>query len=198
MPDRADELSYYARLYADADARYGYPGSGRIDAAFDLVEPYLYGDGGIATLLDVSAGRGQFAHKIAERFPDLGVHVSEAVDGLLTDDLCGFPRFTWALPDPCPVRGEWDMLTCFDVLEHLPPGDTVPALERMADVATRYLVLGIALFACPWRLGGVQRETHINLRLHDDWERLLRHELPALRVVHAAERETWSWFVLER
>jgi hypothetical protein len=196
--DRLDELAYYRRLYVDEDARYGYPGSGRIETAYRLVESLVLTLNNADTLLDVSAGRGQFVRSIATRFPDLGVHVSEGVSELLDSDLQGFPRFTWVLPEPCPLDGMWDVVTCLDVLEHLVPEDTVPALEAMADVAAQRLVLSIALFSCPWKVGEDRRETHINLRTHDEWEHLLRHELPALRVAHAAEAEGWSWFVLER
>ncbi len=188
---RAAEISFYADLYEDRDAGYGYPGERQhVALAFAGAEISAAG-----YVLDVSAGRGQFARLVLERCPGISVHVSEAVDGLLEKDLAGLPRFRWALPEPCPTGGQWDLVACLDVIEHLVPEDTEAAVEALAAVASEWLLLSIALFPCPWK----GRETHVNLRPAEEWKGRLPAWLgDAWRTARVEERQKTLWYLARR
>ncbi len=111
-----------------------------------------------ATLLDVGTGRGETL--IEGR--DLGMRVkgTETVKELLNDDVV--EAFLPSLPFG---DREYEIVTCFEVLEHLLPKDVVPALRELRRVGKRWLVVSVC--TNPDYVGGVN--LHPSARSEQAW-----------------------------
>lgn len=168
-PGRAADIEAYSELYQDQGYRMG---QARRQLVLDLLAPLERG-----SLLDVSTGRGETL-QMAE---SLGFSVmgTEVVPALLGE------RVVYAEANDLPfANGAFDTVTCFDVLEHLPPDDDQGAVEEMVRVARRRALLSVANYSCVW--GGI--ETHINRRDYAEWHRLLEawSRRPVTRLQDAA------------
>lgn len=148
------ELAYQSAIYA--------MGSGRMtDALGDLVSLPCRG-----SYLDVSCGRGEMLTH-AERMGFGPVQGTEIVPGLI-DGRRVIRAEVHALPF---ADRSFDVVTMFDVIEHLIPGDDEMACRELERVARKHIVLSANNL--PSRgLGGV--ELHINRRHYDEWDALFR------------------------
>lgn len=124
-----------------------------------------------ATFLDVGCGRGE-TMEIAERLGYADWWGVEAVDALLSDRVVR--GVAWRLPWP---SQSVHTVACFDVLEHLLPGDESTVGDDqlcvldMLRVATSRVLLSIGLYPSTW---GGGPELHVNLRTPEEWTALLR------------------------
>lgn len=150
---RRAEIAKYEGAYRHPDYRMG---GARLERAREELA------GLTGSLLDVGCGRGE----VLELARELGLAPlvgTEVVAELLGADVIYAEAH--ALPWPGPT---FDTVTCFDVLEHLLPADTVPALVNLRRVARRRIVLTVADYAHSYR--GV--ELHVNRRSYDEWQDL--------------------------
>ena len=67
-------------------------------------------------------------------------------------------------------EGEFDHVTCFDVLEHLLEEDLVPTLKEMQRVAR----VSVTASACPRSHIYKGVELHISARPMEDWDALIK------------------------
>jgi 2-polyprenyl-3-methyl-5-hydroxy-6-metoxy-1,4-benzoquinol methylase len=155
--NRAAEIALYRKAYTRPDYRMG--NRRTTDVAAHLARCPVRG-----SLLDVGTGRGE-ALRMAraagfdpvcgtEVVPELirpGVHFAEA-HALPYDD------------------GEWDVVTCWDVLEHLIPEDVAPALAELARVSRRIVMASASTE--PSVYDG--RDLHISARPEAEWDALFR------------------------
>lgn len=156
---RAAEVEKYARAYGAESYRMG--GSRMRDAVKDLGAVPCRG-----SYLDVGCGRGEMlAH--AERlgfWPVRGVEVvADLVDGA---------RVVAGAAHELPFgAGDFDVVSLFDVIEHLLPGDDEAACRELARVARRHVVL-----TANDRASHLEDGTclHVNRRSYDEWDRLFR------------------------
>lgn len=156
-PDQESEVAKYRRAYLDPQYRMG--GQRRRDAVDALAALPVRG-----RLLDVGCGRGEMLDE-AERLGFNAVGV-EAVE-YLCDGVQVFPANASALPFK---DGEFEVVTSFDVLEHLLHCDQAQAIAEMRRVARSYLVLAAASYSAIH--DGV--ELHVGRRMPDDWESMFR------------------------
>jgi ubiquinone/menaquinone biosynthesis C-methylase UbiE len=116
------------------------------------------------SLLDVGTGRGEvlgFARGL-EFDPVQG---TEVVPDLIIDGI------RYAEIHDLPFEADsFDVVTCFDVLEHINPFDTAPALAELARVAKTDLLLTVENRHS--RSLGV--ELHVNRRPYTEWETLMQ------------------------
>lgn len=120
--------------------------------------------GGSGSLLDVGTGRGE-ALAIATECGFAPVVGTDVVVELLQAD-----RVLYAEAHSLPFAPEsFDVVTCFDVLEHLLHEDQVPALREMCRVASRAVIVTAADYSSLY--DGV--ELHVGRRHYDDWHRLI-------------------------
>lgn len=183
MTHKTDPIDYN-KIYQDP--KYGHPPDRPI-LALEVVRDELPK---MTTLLDVSTGRGQFVKLVKDEFSNVHISVSEHSEHLLMTDLVAMPRFKWNLPDPCPLGDIWDMVTCFDVMEHLEEDVIDESIKQLGAVTRIYLAMSIALYSAPFN--GV--ELHKTIRNSDWWLEKLKQNLSDhfwLSKVFVEEKTLW-------
>ena len=70
-------------------------------------------------------------------------------------------------------ENEFDVVTCFDVIEHILPEDTEAVLKELDRVARLAIILCIANY--PSKHNGV--DLHINIRHYKSWDRLIHKHI---------------------
>ena len=121
------------------------------------------------TLLDVGTGRGE----TLSEGRDLGMTVkgTETVPALLYDDV------VHALLPVLPFGdAAFQVVTCFEVLEHLLPKDLIAGLKELRRVASRWLVVSVCTL--PDYMGGVN--LHPSARSEEEWKQAFREAFPDL------------------
>lgn len=115
-------------------------------------------DGG--NLLDVGCGRGGM--------------VTEARSGGIKAEGCDIaPCKPWitraTLPRLPYATGQFDVVGCFDVLEHLPESDIPAACAELIRVTGKRLIVSVAWCSDPRMVDGVEVELHLTRRPIDWW-----------------------------
>lgn len=150
---RAAEIAKYSVQYQSNN--YGMGDARKRAAQLELGELR-----GCHSLLDVGCGRGE----VLTMAETLGMEARgvEVVEGLIHP-----PRIVaglaWDLPFP---DQSFDVVTMFDVMEHLLAEDSERVCRELARVASKHVLLTVANFS--HRLDGV--ELHITRRPYQDWD----------------------------
>jgi SAM-dependent methyltransferase len=134
--ERAGERAKYDAAYQ----RPGYKmGPERLANSRAAVRDWADGRG-YRHYLDVGAGRGEMLD-YAESCDFQQIGGTEIVRALIEAD----PRLTYAEAHalPFPDRSA-DVVTCFDVLEHLLPADVIPAVDHLFRVARAVVIVSAA------------------------------------------------------
>lgn len=177
--DRESEVAKYRACYQDPNYRMGRPRM--LDAQGDVAGLPRRG-----SYLDVGCGRGEML-AFAEREGFSPVRGVEALDELADGERIVVGR-GHALPFPDKA---FDVVTLFDVIEHLVPGDDEATCKELARVARHHIVL--TANNRPSTHYGV--ELHINRRPYQEWDGLFRQWFPGtvswLRKNSPSISETW-------
>jgi hypothetical protein len=112
--------------------------------------------------LDVSTGRGETL-EIARRCGFTVVSGTETVDALLNEHVS-----FGVLPDLSIPGKSYDVVSLFEVIEHLVPEDVEPALHELTRIAKKYVLISASVSEC-W-IGGVN--LHPSARPMEGWEAL--------------------------
>lgn len=111
--------------------------------------------------LDVSCGRGEMLD-YAESLGFKRVQGTEYIPGLLNQ-----PRIVHAEAHRLPFSaGEFEVVSLYDVLEHLVPGDDEAACRELQRVASKTIFITANNQPSRNHLG---EDLHINIRSYDDW-----------------------------
>jgi len=144
---------------------------------------------GIATrgsLLDVGAGRGEMV-EFAKSIGFGHVMGVEIVDSLLTEEVIYGEAHDLPFGDK-----SFDVVTSWDVFEHFLPEDTEKSLQELSRVASKEIILCIAL--CASR-GNDGENYHINLRTKQEWSDLIKQningEVKFIETPNKPRSETW-------
>lgn len=150
---RSQEIAKYKNCYRSFSYRMGEKRKNHVVKILETVEP--------GTLLDVGCGRGE-SLSIAEQLGFFDVKGVEAVEYL-----CDGNRVINALAHELPFADKsFDVVTMFDVIEHLVPEDTDAICKELERVASKNVV--ISVHNGPSVFKGVQ--LHINRKdSYDDW-----------------------------
>jgi ubiquinone/menaquinone biosynthesis C-methylase UbiE len=170
---RAAEVQKYIRCYRNQGYRMG---QGRkSDAIRALAAIPCRG-----SYLDVSTGRGEMID-IAERMhfqPCMGTEAVEA--------LCDGKRIVHALAHALPFgSGNVDVVTMFDVIEHLLPGDDERACLELRRVAKKHIIVA----ANNRESNNGKDDLHINKRPYPEWDRLFRQWFAPGKVISLGCRD---------
>lgn len=160
VTDRAAEIAKYQTVYQRPKYRMGRE---RLEASRRALLDYGTGWG---RYLDVGAGRGEML-RFAAGLDFEVIAGSEVCQELLAADA----RLTYAEAHSLPWEAQaFDVVTCFDVLEHLMPADVLPAMDELFRVAATVLIVSAAKDS--QLIDGV--EHHVSRRPLDEWRRQLQ------------------------
>lgn len=155
MSKRLLEHAKYIEAYKGV---YGM-GRKRKSKAFDEIDK-LHETG---SFLDVGCGRGEVMEYALNYFnPVKGI---EVVPYLLNDDVVFGEIYGIPFDD-----NSFDVVTCFDVLEHILPEDTIISLKELNRVYRKAMILSAANYES--YCNGI--DLHINKRPYDAWDALIR------------------------
>lgn len=93
---------------------------------------------GVRTILDVGCGNGGFLHGLSDRYWKVGLDFSDAALRRLADR--GVRGSIDALPF---AGGTFDLVTCFEVLEHLPQDVYARALPELERLSRKYIIVSV-------------------------------------------------------
>ena len=156
---RSTEIQKYVEAYK---VPWYHAGTPRMEQSMDVLRS-LNTSG---SLLDVSCGRREFLW-LAKGAGFDTCRGTEVVPGLIDKE-----QVVYAEAHTLPFDdNSFDVVTSWDVMEHLLPGDDEAACREMERVARKYVLLGISNSR-----GHFRRRTvlHINRRPYDEWDRLLK------------------------
>lgn len=159
MPTRDGEIKKYVEFYGKKESRR--MGKERKHNSSEAIRSVK---NNYSSFLDVGAGRGEMI--------DLAVTLGfERVQGTeVVPELLKHPLMRQAEAHSLPFKtATWDVVCCFDVLEHLIPDDVEAAIRELFRVA-RHVVL-VSAAEDSHRADGV--ELHISRRPLADWQALL-------------------------
>jgi len=170
--DRQKELDKYREVYARHEAYR--MSAGRLEAAKRLVFEHT------GSLLDVSCGRGELLK--AARDSDL----FDVVKGTETVPALCNEHVVCAEITKLPFdQKSFDVVTCFDVIEHVLEADIVPGLLELERVCSGTIIISAADYSDMW--DGV--EMHPSARPYPEWDRLFRATFTG-RVRHVGKTPT--------
>lgn len=150
---REQEIKKYRECYRSPAYKMGDKRKHHIIKTLELVEK--------GSLLDVGCGRGE-SLKIAENMGFTNVHGVEAVRYL-----CDGDRIVNAMAHELPFDDKaFDVVTMFDVIEHLVPHETDSVCKELERVASKNVL--ISVHNGPSKFNGI--DLHINRKgSYDEW-----------------------------
>ena len=108
-------------------------------------------------LLDAGCGRGDFTIQLGTRYPDLtelfGCDFSPELLELARSNAAGLSRIAFSVGDLTALpfaAAQVDLTLCLNVLHHIPHERVGLALDELARVTTRTLVVEIKNASCPY------------------------------------------------
>ena len=169
---RQKEIDKYTEIYSRLP---NYKTSFRLSQIKEIIDIFDPN----STYLDVGCGRGEAVQYAQEK--GLYTRGIEAVKELCTGAV------KHGLVHDLPFsNNSFDYVSAFDVMEHLLPGDDALAVQEMARVAKRKVILTIA----NGKSGKLGYQLHINIRPYEDWDKLLRQWVPDAKVVWLKDLKT--------
>lgn len=160
--EQAAEIAKYTACYKDPNYRMG---PRRKDQAKLQLGALAQATGALGSYLDVGCGRGEMLD-YAREIGFARVEGTEVVPELIKRQGVSYAE-GWALPFP---DRSFEVVSLFDVIEHVLPGDDERICRELARVASRAIL--ITASNRPSVHEGV--ELHINRRPYDQWDRLFR------------------------
>lgn len=172
----------YRSCYEDKHYRMG------ADRMLDALNVLITWDDS-SSLLDVGCGRGEFLAAAPECYTDvLGIEFVEAlVDyklihrGVATD---------LRLDD-----NSFDVVSCLDVLEHIPEEDTLGVLSELKRVARKHALIAVNNQESPHRYGRQNIDLHITKKPYEEWHGIFAEQFhPGIvtKYPHTAQSHIWG------
>jgi SAM-dependent methyltransferase len=188
MTDQVDSLAKnpeamrYDRIYA-VDARYGHRNHGRRLLSL-FTHSYC-----VRSAIDFGCGHGEWAAGLAKAGVPRVVACDFSAVVVQTVKWPGVEAVVADLLAPPEGLGQFDLVTAFDVLEHLPEAAVPTALHNMAQLTAKLIALTVSY--APSHTKEV-RDLHLTVQPETWWMQTIAKSLPGwtLRKVHTG-------FVLE-
>lgn len=133
---------------------------------FIIALNYLLSISNVSTVLDAGVGRGGFYRLIKGRYDVYGIEPSRvAIETFYKDDSRIINIYIQELINHFP-DDTFDIVTCLDVLEHIPPADLDFAIYSLNRVGKRYFIFSVANHEDFW--DGM--DLHISLFSFEAWD----------------------------
>jgi len=137
------------------------------------------------SLLDVGCGRGEILSYAIEK-GYLNVYGVDVVPDLFNENVSFGEAYSLPFADDA-----FDVVTCFDVVEHLLTEDTIESLKEFDRVAKHAVVISAANY--PSYCNGV--DLHINKRPYSEWDELIHAHIKGkvnwIDKTNRTHSETW-------
>jgi SAM-dependent methyltransferase len=131
-------------------------------AFFGRVADFIVEEFAPTTVLDVGCAIGFLVEALRERGVDArGIDISEYAISQVPESLKPYCTVASATDE---LDGDYDVITCIEVLEHLPPELAKEAIDNLTRHTDR-----IVFSSTPY---DTRETTHVNVRQPDDWVRL--------------------------
>jgi len=146
---------------------------------------------GFKSLLDVGGGKTPTAARYAAHAKMQRVTVCDISEKALRKQPRGVVRVHCDISEGLPFHdNEFDLITCFDVMEHIQPDAVDFVIQEMGRVAKRRLILSIAHIPANQDRLAKNRNQPLHLTLHPQpwWLAKLRDLLGAKVTVHKCVR----------
>lgn len=119
-----------------------------------------------ATALDAGCAMGFLVEELRKRgVAASGIDISEYAIAQVHESISDHCRVA-SLTEPLP--GRYDLITCIEVLEHLPPDETSQAIANLCGATDRLLISSTP--------GDYGEPTHLNVQPPEAWAALLAQE----------------------
>jgi SAM-dependent methyltransferase len=156
----------------------------RFEAACAAVPPQ------VSTLLDVGAGNGAFLHYLEERFPRLVLQGVEYSQGGIRNRCCRSPIADGSIDRLPHEDASFDLVSCLEVIEHLPVDVYRNGLSELQRVAKRHILISVPFrenrvnVVCPMCGCAFHPDMHVRSFREADMQRLFSSfELVKLQTV---------------
>jgi SAM-dependent methyltransferase len=162
-PNRHYGVSYYRHYWGGGEP---YERNERWMRFFDRVADGIVRNLRPASVLDVGCAMGMLVEALSNRGVDAwGIDVSEHAIAAVADSI-GDRCSVASVVDPLPRR--YDLITCIEVLEHVPPSQADIAIANLCQATDRIL-----LSSTPRDYG---EPTHLNVQQPEVWAAALARE----------------------
>ena len=128
---------------------------------------------GVQSLLDVGCGNGQFAIDASQFIPDIhAMDIASVKAGRVINDSTQIVKYYDANANAIPLEDNAvEIVTAFDVLEHIPSDELDQVLTEMDRVSTKGMIFSIA--TCPAKGVGTGHELHLSVHNLGWWQEKL-------------------------
>lgn len=141
----------------------------------------------LTSLLDVGCGRAEIVRTAVSigYWPVRGLECVEYLCGGVVDqgEITCLPY----------ENGQFDVVTCFDVMEHIPIDDTEISISELCRVANKAIIVSISNVRDSFGGGTL----HINLRDYKEWEAILKKWWPGKVEWMSRTRISETWRLLK-
>lgn len=181
MPSEAQqaEIQKYEKVYQVERYKMG-------DARYQYAKECLESSPFRGSYLDVGCGRGEMI-ATAKSLGYKKANGVEVVSYLIGGDVVAGKA--WDLPFK---DNEIEVVSLFDVIEHLLYDDMLPTMAELKRVASKQVILTAANYSSK----SLGEELHVNRLPYDEWDRIIREayagaEVEWLPRKHGINSETW-------
>jgi hypothetical protein len=149
----------FGSYYFAHDCGVPYEYNERWSEFFGLIADRIVSDLNPSSVLDAGCAIGMLVEALRVRGVDAyGIDVSDWAMANLAPGAVGYCRQA-SLAEP--IEGRYDLVTCIEVIEHIPEPDTSRALANMCAASDRVLIS-----TSPFDYG---EPTHVSVRTPEDW-----------------------------
>ncbi len=162
-----DEIEKYDYLYDKTE----YNIENLNDPRFILAQKLIKSISNVKKVLDAGIGRGTYYNLLKKQYNTFGLEASKsAIDKYHSFDNKVKNIIISDIPENY-SKEEFDVVNCLEVIEHIPPSETIKNIEALHYATKKYVITSVANHEDI--IDG--RNVHINLRQYSEWDDIFRN-----------------------